>query len=38
MGKRILVQRRGRGTPTFRAHTIYRVAPVGYPSALSSIA
>lgn len=31
MGKRILVQRRGRGTPTFRAKTHRRVAPVKYP-------
>ena len=38
MGKRIIVQRRGRGTPTFRAHTIYRVAPVRYPSILANIA
>ena len=32
MGKRIRVQRRGRGTPTFRASTHKRVAPVHYPS------
>ncbi|MGP3667108.1 MAG: 50S ribosomal protein L2 [Candidatus Bathyarchaeota archaeon] len=38
MGKKILVQRRGRGTFTFRAHTIYRVASVEYPPALLSIA
>ncbi len=31
MGKRIRVQRRGRGTPTFRAATHRRVAPVRYP-------
>lgn len=32
MGKRILVQRRGRGSPTFRAATHRRVAPAKYPS------
>jgi large subunit ribosomal protein L2 len=32
LGKRIRVQRRGRGTPTFRASTHKRVAPVQYPS------
>lgn len=32
MGKRIRVQRRGRGSPTFRASTHKRVAPVKYPS------
>ena len=32
MGKRIRVRRRGRGTPTFRASTHKRVAPVQYPS------
>ncbi len=32
MGKRIRVQRRGRGSPTFRASTHKRVAPVQYPS------
>ena len=32
MGKRIRVQRRGRGTPTFRASSHRRVAPVHYPS------
>ncbi len=32
MGKRIRVQRRGRGTPAFRASTHKRVAPVQYPS------
>ena len=32
MGKRIRVQRRGRGTPTFKASTHKRVAPVQYPS------
>ncbi len=31
MGKRIRVQRRGRGGPTFRASTQKRVAPVKYP-------
>jgi large subunit ribosomal protein L2 len=31
LGKRIRVQRRGRGTPTFRASTHKRVAPVQYP-------
>lgn len=31
MGKRIRVQRRGRGSPTFRASTHKRVAPVQYP-------
>lgn len=32
MGKRILVQRRGRGSPTFRAATHKRVAPAKYPN------
>jgi len=32
LGKRIRVRRRGRGTPTFRASTHKRVAPVQYPS------
>ncbi|RLI13173.1 50S ribosomal protein L2, partial [Candidatus Bathyarchaeota archaeon] len=32
MGKRILVQRRGRGSPTFRANTHRRVAPARYPA------
>ncbi|UCE43643.1 MAG: 50S ribosomal protein L2 [Candidatus Bathyarchaeota archaeon] len=32
MGKRIRVQRRGRGTSTFRASTHKRIAPVQYPS------
>jgi len=32
MGKRILVQRRGRGSPTFRASTHKRVAPTKYPN------
>lgn len=32
MGKRIRVQRRGRGSPTFQASTHKRVAPVQYPS------
>lgn len=31
MGKRIRVQRRGRGAPTFRAATHKRVAPAKYP-------
>ncbi len=31
MGKRIRVQRRGRGTPTFKAATHKRVAPARYP-------
>jgi len=31
VGKKIRVQRRGRGTPTFRASTHKRVAPVQYP-------
>lgn len=31
MGKRILVQRRGRGAPTFRAATHKRIAPARYP-------
>ncbi len=31
MGKRIRVQRRGRGTPTFRASTHKRIAPARYP-------
>ncbi|RLI24998.1 MAG: 50S ribosomal protein L2 [Candidatus Hecatellales archaeon] len=31
MGKRIRVQRRGRGTPTFRAPTHKRVSPAKYP-------
>lgn len=31
MGKRIRVQRRGRGTSTFRAATHKRIAPVRYP-------
>jgi large subunit ribosomal protein L2 len=33
LGKRIRVQRRGRGSPTFRASTYKRVSPVKYPSA-----
>lgn len=32
MGKRIRVQRRGRGSPTFRASTHKRVAPAHYPT------
>jgi len=31
LGKKILVQRRGRGSPTFRAATHGRVAPTWYP-------
>ena len=31
MGKKLRVQRRGRGTPTFRAAKKGRVAPVRYP-------
>lgn len=34
MGKRIRVQRRGRGSSTFRASTHKRVAPAQYPSAI----
>jgi large subunit ribosomal protein L2 len=34
MGKRIRVQRRGRGAPTFRASTHKRVAPAKYPSSI----
>ena len=34
MGKRIRVQRRGRGAPTFRSATHKRVAPARYPSAI----
>ena len=33
MGKRIRVQRRGKGSSTFRARTNNRIAPVQYPSA-----
>ncbi len=32
MGKRIRVQRRGRGAPTFRASTHKRIAPAKYPN------
>lgn len=32
MGKRIRVQRRGRGSPVFRASTHKRIAPIRYPS------
>ncbi len=32
MGKRIRVQRRGKGSPTFRASTHNRIAPVQYPN------
>lgn len=35
MGKRIRVQRRGRGAPTFRASTHKRVAPAQYPLTLT---
>lgn len=38
MGKRILVQRRGRGSPTFRASTHKRVAPAKYPNLSKNIA
>ncbi|MEM3609262.1 MAG: 50S ribosomal protein L2, partial [Candidatus Bathyarchaeia archaeon] len=34
MGKRIRVQRRGRGGPTFRASTHKRVSPAQYPLAM----
>jgi large subunit ribosomal protein L2 len=34
MGKRIRVQRRGRGAPTFRASTHKRLAPAKYPSTI----
>jgi large subunit ribosomal protein L2 len=37
MGKRIRVQRRGRGGPTFRAATHKRVAPACYPSATKEL-
>lgn len=37
MGKRIRVQRRGRGGPTFRAATHKRVAPACYPPAAKDI-
>jgi large subunit ribosomal protein L2 len=36
MGKRIRVQRRGRGGPTFRASTHKRVAPAQYPLTMAS--
>jgi large subunit ribosomal protein L2 len=35
MGRRIRVQRRGRGTSTFRASTHKRVAPAKYPQAMA---
>jgi len=35
MGKRIRVQRRGRGSSTFRASTHKRVAPAQYPQAIT---
>jgi len=35
LGKRILVQRQGRGTPTFRSPSHLRVAPAHYPPASS---
>lgn len=31
MGKKLRVQRRGRGTPTFRAKKIGKIAPIRYP-------
>ncbi len=37
MGKRIRVQRRGRGSPTFRASTHKRVAPAKYPNLPKSV-
>lgn len=37
MGKRIRVQRRGRGGPTFRAATQKRIAPARYPSKTKGI-
>ncbi|MBS7621399.1 50S ribosomal protein L2 [Candidatus Bathyarchaeota archaeon] len=37
MGKRIRVQRRGRGGPTFRAATHKRVAPACYPPATKEL-
>jgi large subunit ribosomal protein L2 len=37
MGKRIRVQRRGRGGPTFRAATHKRVAPACYPTATKEL-
>lgn len=37
MGKRIRVQRRGRGGPTFRAATHKRVAPACYPPVVKDI-
>ncbi|MEM2337082.1 MAG: 50S ribosomal protein L2, partial [Candidatus Bathyarchaeia archaeon] len=37
MGKRIRVQRRGRGGPTFRAATHKRVAPACYPPPLKDM-
>ncbi|MEM3700348.1 MAG: 50S ribosomal protein L2 [Candidatus Bathyarchaeia archaeon] len=36
MGKRIRVQRRGRGAPTFRAATHKRVAPSQYPTIVTT--
>jgi hypothetical protein len=36
MGKRIRVQRRGRGGSTYRASTHKRVAPAKYPSTMTS--
>ena len=35
MGKRIRVQRRGRGGSTYRASTHKRVAPAKYPPAIT---
>jgi len=37
MGKRILVQRRGRGTKVFQAPTHRRLAPTSYPPVLESV-
>jgi len=37
VGKRILVQRRGRGAPTFKASTHKRIAPVKYPNLAKNI-
>ncbi|MEM2098725.1 MAG: 50S ribosomal protein L2 [Candidatus Bathyarchaeia archaeon] len=36
MGRRIRVQRRGRGTPTFKAATHKRTAPAQYPKTLTT--
>ena len=37
MGKRIRVQRRGRGGPTFRSSTHKRIAPARYPTAFKEL-